>query len=167
MHPARFEEDFGRRLRPALLAYFMRRVRNHAEAEDLTQELLMRVMQKDLSDISSPEAYIFQMAANLLADRARRLKVRAHYRDMTLRSEDRAIETIDPHRITVGRMELGQIGKALGTLPERTRTIFILYRIECMGQDAIAEAFGISVSAVKKQVARAMAALMKAIEVAE
>ena len=46
-------------------------------------------------------------------------------------------------------------------MPERTRAIFILYRVENMSQDAIAAAFGISASAVKQHVARAMAQLVR------
>lgn len=162
-----FEEECTRRWRPALLAYFMRRVRNHSEAEDLTQELLLRLMQRDAGQIAAPESYVFQMASNLLADRARREKVRSQYREMVSRADDAGIDILDPFRVVAGRAQLAVIARTLGGLPERTRTIFILYRIENFGQDAIAQSFGISVSAVKKHVARAMASLAQAIEVAE
>ena len=158
-------EDFGRRWRPALLAYFMRRVRDHAEAEDLTHDLITKLMQQDHSNIARPEAYIFQMASNMLADRARRLKVRTQYREMVMRSDDKGVDVLDPFRIAAGRAQLNLLAKALADLPERTRTIFVLYRLENFGQEAIAETFGISVSAVKKHVARAMASLAQSIEV--
>ncbi|APR53082.1 RNA polymerase sigma factor [Sphingomonas koreensis] len=161
MQRARDQLDFGRRWRPALLAYFLRRVRDHAEAEDLTHELIAKLLKHRDDDLTSPEAYIFQMASNLLADRARRLKVRAHYRELVSRTEELGIDPLDPFRITAGRGELSVLENALAALPERTRTIFILYRLENLGQDKIAETFGISVSAVKKHVARAMASLMK------
>lgn len=158
------QEDFGRRWRPALLAYFMRRVRDHAEAEDLTHDLLAKLMQQDRSDIVTPEAYIFQMASNLLADRARRMKVRTQYREMVMRGDEKGIDVLDPFRVTAGRAQLAVIAKAMNDLPERTRQIFVLYRLENFGQDAIAETFGISVSAVKKHVARAMASLARSLE---
>lgn len=158
-------EDFGRRWRPALLAYFLRRVRDHAEAEDLTHDLITKLMQQDHSNIARPEAYIFQMASNMLADRARRLKVRTQYREMVMRSDDKGVDVLDPFRIAAGRAQLNLLAKALADLPERTRTIFVLYRLENFGQEAIAETFGISVSAVKKHVARAMASLAQSIEV--
>jgi RNA polymerase sigma-70 factor (ECF subfamily) len=34
-------EALNRRWRPALVAFFLRRVRSHAEAEDLTQEVFV------------------------------------------------------------------------------------------------------------------------------
>lgn len=153
--------DLGRRWRPALLSYFLRRVRDHAEAEDLTQELIARLLTHEQVSFASPEAYIFQMAANLLADRSRRMKVRAQYRERVARAEDMAVDSLDPFRIAAGRAELSELARALEALPERTQTIFILFRLENMAQDRIAESFGISVSAVKKHVARAMAKLMK------
>lgn len=161
MQPASDRLDLGRRWRPVLLAYFLRRVRNHAEAEDLTQELIAKLLVRGGGDFDSPEAYIFQMASNLLADRARRQKVRTQYREMVGRTEDAGIDTIDPFRIAAGRSELLVLEAALASLPERTRMIFILYRLENLAQERIAETFGISVSAVKKHVARAMARLMQ------
>lgn len=161
MRPASDQSDLGRRWRPALLSYFMRRVRDHAEAEDLTQETIARLVGRDGSAMESPEAYIFSMASNLLADRARRNRVRSHYRDMAMRTDGAGIDPLDPFRIAAGRDDLASLAAALERLPERTQAIFVLYRLENLSQDRIAESFGISVSAVKKHVARAMTALMR------
>jgi RNA polymerase sigma-70 factor (ECF subfamily) len=166
MQPVRDQLNLGRRWRPALLSYFLRRVRDHAEAEDLTQELIAKLLKHEGDDFASPEAYIFQMASNLLADRSRRMKVRAQYRELLGRSEEAGIDPIDPFRVVAGRAELSVLATALASLPERTQTIFILYRLENLGQDKIAETFGISVSAVKKHIARAMAGLMKEMRIA-
>ena len=154
--------ELGRRWRPALLAYFLRRVHDHAEAEDLTQELIARLIKHGETNAASPEAYIFQMASNLLVDRARRQRVRAQHREMVARSDDFGVDRLDPFRVASARAELSRLEEAIAALPERTRTIFILYRIENLGQEKIAESFDISVSAVKKHVARAMATLMQA-----
>jgi RNA polymerase sigma-70 factor (ECF subfamily) len=100
------------------------------------------------------------MAANLLTDRARRARVRADYRDMVGAMAERDLEPLDPHRIASGRAEIADFMAALADLPQRQRTMFILYRLEGMSQDMIGAAFGISKSAVKKQIAGAMAFLM-------
>lgn len=156
--------EMDRRWRPALLSYFMRRVRNHAEAEDLTQELLTRLLRQEGTEFSSPEAYIFRMASNLLADRARRQMVRTQYRESLSRHDEIGVDTLDPFRVVAGRAELSKVAQILEELPERTRKIFILYRFENLRQEVIAQNMGISVSAVKKHVARAMASLMQAVE---
>lgn len=147
------------RWRPALMAFFLRRVRDHGEAEDLTQEVFVRLLDVD-AEARSADAYVFQIAANLVIDRARRARVRAEFCDAAGRHDDRHVEPLDPHRIAAARGQLATITAALDSLPERTRTIFMLYRLENMSQQMIADSFGISPSGVKKHVAKAMACLM-------
>ena len=70
----------SQRFRPALMAFFLRRIRNHAEAEDLTQDVLARLASHASTiDPARPDAYVFQTAANLLRDRWRRAKIRAQH----------------------------------------------------------------------------------------
>ncbi|WP_287898034.1 RNA polymerase sigma factor [Brevundimonas sp.] len=146
------------RWRPALMAFFLRRVRDHAEAEDLTQEVFVRMLKGEVA--GAADSYVFQIAQNLLVDRARRASVRRQYRDRLGRSDALDFDPIDPERSALGRAELARFAAALSALPERTRVMFTLYRIDQMSQDAIGEAFGISKSAVKKQIASAMVAIM-------
>src|SRR3546814_8217348 len=68
------------------------------------------------------------MASNLLADRARRFRVRTQFLEMVGRADDIGIDPIDPFRIVAGRTELERLETAIGALPDRTRTIFVLFR---------------------------------------
>lgn len=156
--------ELHRTHRAALVAFFMRRLGNHAEAEDLTQEVFTRMAQADAEapqSLRSAEAYIFQVAANLLRDRIRRDKVRTDYLAGLRLSDDAGIDRIDPHRVAAGREHLAKLSAALADLPERTRQIFLLFRYENLDQRSIAESFGISSSAVEKHIYRAMARLMR------
>ena len=144
------------------MAFFRRRVRNPVDAEDLTQETLLRLLRTEQSG-EQPDAYVFQVAQNLLIDRARRNRVRDLHRQSVQADRSAALDPIDPSRIAEGRSEIAAFMAALERLPERTRTIFILYRIENMSQDAIGQSVGISASAVKQHVAKAMAILVKAV----
>lgn len=152
--------DLSRRFRPALMAFFVRRLANHAEAEDLTQEVFVRLAAMPADRMNHADAYVFQIAANLLRDRGRRERVRADYRRGVTMSDGRGVEPIDPDRVLAGRQALGQIADVLRDLPERTRAIFILYRIEAMAKREIAASYGISVSAVDKHLMKAMACLI-------
>ena len=156
-------DDLCRRYRPSLLAYFLRRVREPAEAEDLAHDVLLRLTGVPIEQLRSADAYIFRVAANLLRDRARRSKVRAEYAT-SLQATDEVSEVEagapDPERVEAARRSLNALVSQLKELPERTREIFILYRIENIARHEIARAYGLSISSVEKEVARATAYLM-------
>jgi len=151
------------RFRPALLAFFLRRIRNTAEAEDLTQEVLLRVALKGAAiDASRPDAYVFQIAANLLRDVGRRQSVRNAYQ-ASLNAET-WIEERDPDRVLQAKQSLTTVLEALRQLPERTRTIFVLFRLENMKQREIADMLGLSVRTVEQHVVRASVHLRERFE---
>lgn len=152
--------QFHRRWRPALMSFFLRRVHNHADAEDLTQEVFARLLGSGEAAERPAEAYVFQVAANLLRDQLRRAKVRADYRDALAGQDGQGIDWIDPARVAAARTAYATFAASLQALPKRTRDIFTLYRIENVSLDAIAESYGISHSAAKKHVIKAMAFLM-------
>lgn len=151
---------FHREYRPALMAFFLRRVHNYAEAEDMTQEVFIRIAETDRPTMRQADAYIFQVAANLLRDRARRDRVRSDYAAGMRVVEGAHIETLDPYRVAADREALALLRDGLAELPERSRQIFLLFRYEQIDQRTIAESFGISVSAVEKHIYRAMAKLI-------
>jgi RNA polymerase sigma-70 factor (ECF subfamily) len=146
------------------MAYFRRRVRSHSEAEDLTQDVFLRLSQINGRAMQSAEAYIFRMAANLLHDRARREKVRSDYRNKML-VDPIDVDPIDPLRIASDREALAIVRVGIRDLPERTRTIFILCRLEGVERQAVAEAFELSLSTVDRELARAIALLTAKLKV--
>ncbi len=151
--------ELSREFRPALMAYFLRRVRDHAEAEDLTQDVFSRIASQPDTSMRSGSAYLFQVAANLLRDRARRHQVRRNYRETLGQIDGEAVELIDPYRVTAGRSSMAALRAALDELDPTTSAIFVLYRLEYMSKDVIAEGFGITVRTVEKHLTKAMARL--------
>jgi RNA polymerase sigma-70 factor (ECF subfamily) len=159
LRPAEWLTDLDRQYRSSLLAFFRRRSTNPAEAEDMVQEVFARLYATPGIERQTASAYIFRAAANLLHDRARREGVRAAYR-RDLEADDTLVESRDPERVLAGQQMLAKIRGALDGLPERTRVIFVLYRIEGMSRKDIAVSFGLSVSAVEKHIAKAMRTLV-------
>jgi len=157
-------DELDRRMRPALMAFFVRRVRNHAEAEDLTQEVFARLAQGSSGRIESADAYVFQVAANLIRDRARREKVRADYREAKALEDHAALDPLDPARVVDGRMNLERLAAAIAGLPEKTRRIFVLYRIENVDKATIAGSYGLSVRAIEQHIQKAIVALLPIME---
>ena len=142
------------------MAFFMKRVLDHGEAEDLTQETFARLFGSAGEERGLHSGYIFQVAANLLRDRARRSKVRTDHRAMVDALYGQGIDWLDPEKIAAGRSALARLTAGLAELPERTRAIFVLYRVENIDKRMIADSFAISPSAVEKHVSRALTHLM-------
>ncbi len=152
-------DTLNRRLRSALVSFFARRVSNIAEAEDLAHEVFIRLARSDGEHIESHDSYVFQIAANLLRDRARREKVRRDYREAKKLEDYVDVDPLDPFRIASGREDLTLLARSVAELPEKTRRIFTLYRIESIDKRQIAETFGLSVRMIELHIQRAMVTL--------
>ncbi|MGE5565223.1 MAG: RNA polymerase sigma factor [Parcubacteria group bacterium] len=165
--------DLARRLdaryRTPLMNYFLRRVRDRAEAEDLTQEVFLRIVRRpDAEPLENAEVFLFSIAANLLRDRARRAQTRhaAEHRSLDAPDEDftaapSLIEDRAPERVLMSQESLAEVLRALDELGERTRDIFILYKLEKMKHREIGALYGLSASAVEKYVRKATAHLAR------
>ena len=153
-------DELNSRFRAPLLAYFGRRVSDPSEAEDLTQEVFVRLTRQAAVPHTDAQAFVFVTAANLMRDRARlqashRAKAHVSLEDPRTKS-GLLVEDRDPERVLLGKDTLREFVSGLESLNERTRDIFILSRIERMPQADIAKLFGISVSAVEKHILRAL-----------
>jgi RNA polymerase sigma-70 factor (ECF subfamily) len=151
----------SREYRPALMAFFLRRVHDRAEAEDLTQEVFVRLAAKSDQELECGRAYVFQVASNLLKDRVRRYKTRLDYLSSIGEIEAQSVDSIDPFRISASKDSIAAMCAALGELNEMTRNVFVLYRLEGMAKSVIADAFGLSVSSIEKHITRATVHLTK------
>ena len=148
-------------IRTALTDFFRRRAVEPQDFEDLVQEVFLRLATRGAADgIENLRGYALQTGASVLVDRTRRRVVRHHDAHVELDPDRHSAEDVSPDRIVAGRQALGMAVAALMTLPERTRAIFVLRRIEGMRYRDIADRLGISVSAVEKHMVRAVEHLL-------
>jgi RNA polymerase sigma factor (sigma-70 family) len=149
------------RFRRPLMRFFMRRVGNHGDAEDFTQQTFARLLgmsaDRNVEDIA---ALIFTVATNLLRDRNRQ-EIRRGDRvsvpdpEMISAIAREYIEERTPERVLVGKETLNDVLRSLNELGELTRDIFILFRLENMKQKEIAALYCLSLSTVEKHVMKA------------
>jgi RNA polymerase sigma-70 factor (ECF subfamily) len=163
-----FREELDARFRASLHSYFLRRTGSAQEAEDLTQETFVRLIgSSTFENAEEAQAFVFRVASNLLRDRARsatRLR-RVHTFPIDTvdleQNEPKLVEDIDPERVLIAREDLTEVLACLDELGERTKNIFILFRLEGMKQKGIAAVYGIGLSTVEKHVMAAMLHLAK------
>jgi RNA polymerase sigma-70 factor (ECF subfamily) len=159
---ARILDEINRRYREAVRRYFLKRIGDPAEAEDLTQDLMLRLAAKaDLDRIEHTEAFLFTMAANLLRDRGRRRRTAAKMLAELGGARSENFEVLSPERVLSGKEALHNLLKAQEQLDPRVRNVFILHRLEGMKYADIARLYGLSVSAIEKDIIKALAHLAR------
>jgi len=152
--------------RPALLRY-LRKCGGEDEAEDLMQDLWLKLKGGGEAEPRDALGYLLRMASNLLKDR-RRAAARRRVREGSF-----VRDVIEPHlvptteRALIARQDLHSIERSLARLGERTSHVFRRHRIGEMSQPAIAAELGISLSAVEKHLQKAYRCVWDAARSAE
>jgi RNA polymerase sigma-70 factor (ECF subfamily) len=151
----------SRRYRAVLLRYFARRNIATSDAQDLAQEVFLRLSVRDaLEGVERIEGYLFAVAANIAADFFRHARVRAAEANKEHLEAIHRGEEFTPERLLAGQQELAGIVAALNEMPERMRTIFTLARFENIDRGEIARRLGISKRLVEQQITLATACLI-------
>lgn len=119
-------------------------------AEELSQEIFIRVWQK-LSLFEGRSGFytwLHRLAVNFILNE-KKSKSRHHKNEIQI--DEKILEPVEKNNIDLSL----DLEKAISYLPEGAREIFILYDIEGMQHDEIAQLKNISVGASKSQLHRA------------
>jgi RNA polymerase sigma factor (sigma-70 family) len=160
--------ELAARFQRPLMSFFLRRIKDRSLAEDLTQDVLLKVVRaSERGQIERADSYVFKVAINLLRDHRRRVLRRGPAvfvpieEDLDGQLESELVEAISPERVLLSEDSLAEVLRSLGELGELTRNIFILFRLENMKQKDIAALYGIGQSTVEKHVIKAVVHLAK------
>ncbi|MEJ7933885.1 sigma-70 family RNA polymerase sigma factor [Sphingobium sp. AN558] len=157
--------------RTELLRLLLARAGDPAEAEDLLQELWVKVSQQPAGPVANGKAYLFRMAQNLVIDRLRerqrRMARERRWSDAATDFASSGVEPADQRKTAeeqiLDREEIATLTSAIANLPEGARRAFELHKIEGLGHAEVAARLGISKSGVEKHIAVAMKYLRRAL----
>ena len=148
-----------------MLNYFMRCVGHRDEAEDLRQELFLRIFEQRGTFRSNGrfQAWIYRVATNLVIDKFAR-KRRANVQSIEENTENGWEPNIategEDSRNSAGWKEIERrIHQALERLPDDQRLILVMRHFENLSFKDIAELLQASESTVKSKVYRGLNAL--------
>lgn len=158
-------EELSRQYRPVLLRYFARRGANPADLEDMTQEVFARLLGRaGFADVGRRDAYLFETAASVAVDHHRRATARHQRLHDPYEDSLHGLRGVSTERLCSAQDELHLLTVALRELPERMRHVFVLARLENVPYTQIARQLRISVSAVEKNLVKAIAHLSTRLE---
>lgn len=142
--------------RPRIVQFLRLRGAGDA-AEDLYQELWIRLSHRDGDAIADPLSYVMRAANNLMLDRYRSHRQRdlrdAAWGDLMAQSEPSAENRV------IARQQLQVIHHAIAAVGERPAQIFRRFRLDGTPQKDIAAELGVSLSTVEADLRKVYAAI--------
>ena len=150
--------------------YIFRMVHSAVDAEDLTQETFVRAYTsiRSFQSRASLNTWLYRIATNQCIDYSRKVKrIQANttslYEDTNDEGEERQRDlpdlTFDPQKMLLNK-ELGRrLEDALKSLPEKLRTVVLLYDIEGLSYDEITAILNCPLGTVKSRLFNARNAL--------
>jgi RNA polymerase sigma-70 factor (ECF subfamily) len=156
--------------RTDLMRFFALRLRSAAAAEDLVQEIFVRLAAADApAEIKNPSAYLYRLGSNLMLDRLRGERRTGRREAAWLETQTSRVggEEVSgepsAENAVVARQRLALLSKALLDLSPQTQRVFRMHKFEGMSHPEVAQALGISRSAVEKHMMAALKHLAAAL----
>jgi RNA polymerase sigma-70 factor (ECF subfamily) len=149
--------DLQRTEEGRLRRYFLRRLRNAADASDATQETFLRLLALPQNTvIENPQAYLFQIARSVASRTTARSMADARLFAPAEAGLDQPHDGPCAERILNARQCLLLLARAIEKLPNRCQEVFILSRLHGMTNGEIAARLGISRNMVEKHIIKAL-----------
>ncbi len=140
------------------LLRFLRARGAGARAEDLVQELWVRIASKPTGPIFDPQSYLYRAANNLMLN-----DYRTDARNMAREEawgEAHLVGVANAAEVGLAaKEEVARARSRLAACGTRVHEIFFLFRVEGLSQRIIAERYKLSLSAVEKDIQRAYRAI--------
>lgn len=142
-------EEIWEKLHRKLRSFFLKRVPDKETAEELLQTTFLKI-HENIERVKNSErisAWTFQIARNVLVD---------FYRAQAVAAEELAqdIEAENPVEENLNEEVASWLPAMIEELPEKYREALVLYEIEGLPQQAIADKLGISLSGAKSRIQR-------------
>ena len=161
-----FEALYARHKGP-LFRFVLRSVKGHGEAEELFQDVWMKVIEARGRYVPQAKfsTWLYTIAHHRLVDhwRARGLAVVSMDDEEASVAEPVAAPGAEPHRIAEARETLDRLAAALAALPLAQREAFLLHHEGDLTAAQIAEATGTNEEAAKSRLRYAMNKLRDAL----
>ena len=146
---------------PSLANYFLRRVAHRWDAQDLVQEVYLRLLrsgQGDTGAVRNPEAYLFTVAANLVKEHAQ-LRQRAPVGSEGLEEVMKRLATPCDAGADIDRqLRRQRLATLIDRLSPKCRAVLVLHYRDELSYREIGERLSISPNMVKKYIVKGLAA---------
>lgn len=145
------------RLAPMLRRFAYSLTGSAADADDLLQNTLERLLSREIPADIELTKWAFRICRNLWIDEYRARKVR---QKNVYSLDDTEEPAVDGEQAIHDQISLAQIDAAMNKLPDDQRSVIALVAVQGMSYKEVAETLGIPTGTVMSRLARARAALI-------
>lgn len=129
---------------------------SQADADDLLQNTVERILSKDKPDDVDLLKWAFRVCRNLWIDEYRSRQVRQNAVENPELQQD---QIVDGEKTITNQLTLYQVNNAMDKLPDDQRSIIGLVALEGLSYQEVAKTLGIPVGTVMSRLSRARATL--------
>jgi RNA polymerase sigma factor (sigma-70 family) len=149
--------EWARSWNAGLTRFLRRRVPGQIDAEDLAQEVYVRLLRVEKLDlIEEPQAYLYRVASNVAAE----WRMRAcHSKPHSAEELETLVAAATPESLLDEAQFAAQLNAALGKLTPMARAVIYLKLRDGMSHDEIARHLGITTRRVRRHLTHAYAHL--------
>ncbi|HEY3990719.1 MAG TPA: RNA polymerase sigma factor [Acidobacteriaceae bacterium] len=163
-------EEWMRLYRGRIFRYILFATRDEDVAESLTQDCFLRAhtAQSSFRGECAMSTWLMRIAVNLVRDHQRNMKLRFWKRAAMLDASEMSdrlpdMKSSTEHRL-IAQERVATVWRAVETLSERQRSIFLLRFVEELELPEIAEAMQLNLNTVKSHLYRALSAVKRQVE---
>lgn len=157
--------DIYSKYNKGLYRFLRRRLNSKDDVDDVAQEVYLRLVRhRNPEDIKPSLALLCTIAANLLKDRYRRMKVRSMHTHTSISDTDIESPDASPEDVVKSKEGLKYFQTVYRSLNKECRQAFMLHRFKGYTYDEIAREMGISKSMVQKHISYVLFQLGKKFE---
>ena len=141
---------------PQLRRYFRQKTGDPEGAADLVQDAFVKMVETPLDDIRNPAAYLQRIARNLIVDRFRSRKGQFYAEHIPLEGCNASVSP--------AQEDLYLFERAVSGLSQKTRTVFLLKRVDGLTYEQIGKRLNISVKTVEYHMKQALGHINRFLE---
>ena len=148
--------------RAELIRFFTLRTSSSADAEDIVQEIYLKIAKLPADAIENEAAYLYRLGSNVMLDRMRTQRRRSARDDSYFQAYrvqgagDDIVDAPEPEAALDAKRRLERLMTAIERLPPQCRRVFTMHKLEGLSHTEIAQALGVSRSAVEKHMISAL-----------
>jgi RNA polymerase sigma factor (sigma-70 family) len=142
--------------REEFVRYFRARLRSEEAAQDLVQDMYVKLAGLPSEKIDNPSAYLYRLGTNLMLDRIKARR-RTRLRENEWRGANSALlggqdlgREAPVDEVLAARQRIAQMVEALNELPEPAQQAFRLHKLEGLSHAETAAIMKVSRSSVEK-----------------